>query len=113
MLKPTLPADAGGTPIGDMPALGWEPEDVAQAPVQYAQADTTAAWSTVSALPGQEAAIATDGEAAVWTDVAIVLGFVCVALAWLAHLRRYPSSLDRTGVRRRPPLVDLDEVLED
>lgn len=71
-------------------------------------------WATVSAMPRQEATIARDGEAALWTDIAIGLGFVCLAAAWFAHMRAHPSSLDRTTVRRRPPpIVDLDEVLED
>ena len=107
-----LPAQPEPGPSALRPVLAVDGQMIASA--DSAPALDSSGWAAVSAMPRQEATIARDGEAALWTDIAIGLGFVCLAAAWFAHMRSHPSSLDRTTVRRRPPpLVDLDEVLED
>lgn len=112
-----LPTQPEPGPTALRPVVSIDGQMVASADPAYApgsSAPGSSAWATASAMPGQEAHVAMDGEAALWTDIAIGVGFVCLAAAWFAHMRAHPSALDRTAVRRRPPpLVDLDEVLDD
>ncbi|MFP5304972.1 MAG: hypothetical protein ACLGI7_04000 [Gammaproteobacteria bacterium] len=77
--------------------------------------DSTApsAWVSVSTLPGQEAVHARDGNAALWTDLAIGLILIALLIAWVRYLGTHPPTFER-NVRRRPrPVHELDPLLRE